>query len=325
MKSSCLKIFSLLLLILTVLSCESKKTEFHDVQIAFMVGGDRDHSFARRVYKGARAAERLLGCSVDYYWSDWDREQMTMDFLAAVEEEPDAICIMGHPGIALMQPIIDQAERKGIVVTSLNVPLPEMEARYQYRGFGYVGQDVYSSGRNLVRAAWKKYNPQEDWTVMVSGLIHSGDRGKRAQGILEELEERGIKPLYFDASYISADQEAFEKQFRLFLGAHPAPDIIFFDHWTSNTLQILEEEGVDPSLTRIVTFDISDFSLKGMEMNYVDMVQDQQPYLQGFLPVVQACLSVKYGFSGLHILTDSSYIDANEIKSITPLIEEEIR
>lgn len=326
MKLSFLKLFLIhIILLLLLFSCSSNNTEFSDVQIAFMVGGGRDHSFARRVYKGARAAERLMGCSVDYYWSDWDREQMTLDFLTAIEKEPDGIAVMGHPGSALMQPVIDQAVRQGILVTSQNVPLPEMEERYQHRGFGYVGQDVYGSGRNLVKAAWRRYAPQQDWVVMVSGVIHKGNRGRRAQGILDELEEMGVEALYFDASYISTDKAAFEEQFRLFLKGSPVPDIIFFDHWTTDTLEILQDEGIDSSLTRIVAFDISDFSLQAMESGYVDMVQDQQPYLQGFLPVVQLCLSIKYGFSGLHILTDSSYIDSKELKNIAPLVEEEIR
>jgi simple sugar transport system substrate-binding protein len=54
-------------------------------------------------------------------------------------------------------------------------------------------------------------------------------------------------------------------------------------------------------------------------------VLDQQPFLQGFLPIVQICLSAKYGFAGLHIDTGASIITKDNIDFVAPLAEQGIR
>ena len=52
---------------------------------------------------------------------------------------------------------------------------------------------------------------------------------------------------------------------------------------------------------------------------------DQQPWLQGYLPILQICLTKVYGFSGLHIDTGAGFADKNNIEFLAPLVEKEIR
>ena len=52
---------------------------------------------------------------------------------------------------------------------------------------------------------------------------------------------------------------------------------------------------------------------------------DQQPWLQGYLPILQICLTKVYGFSGLHIDTGGGFADKDNIEFLAPLVEKEIR
>ena len=54
-------------------------------------------------------------------------------------------------------------------------------------------------------------------------------------------------------------------------------------------------------------------------------VIEQQPWLQGYLPLRQICLSKVYGFSGLDIDTGAGFVTADNIAMIKPLAEKEIR
>jgi simple sugar transport system substrate-binding protein len=65
--------------------------------------------------------------------------------------------------------------------------------------------------------------------------------------------------------------------------------------------------------------------VEAIKSGFVGVVLDQQPYLQGYLPIVQACLAVKYGFSGLHIDTGAALIDENNIDFVAPLAQKGIR
>jgi len=54
-------------------------------------------------------------------------------------------------------------------------------------------------------------------------------------------------------------------------------------------------------------------------------VLDQQPYLQGYLPIVQICLTKKYKFAGLHIDTGSGFAHKDNIEVLAELAEKQIR
>ena len=45
---------------------------------------------------------------------------------------------------------------------------------------------------------------------------------------------------------------------------------------------------------------------------------DQQPWLQGYLPILQLCLTKTYGFSGLHIDTGGGFADKGNIATSCP-------
>ena len=90
------------------------------VHIVFFPGGTPGGPFETVVYNGAKQAENDLGCRVDYVWSDWDTQKMLQQFREAVATRPDGICIMGHPGDEAFGPLVADAEKKGIIVTSGN-------------------------------------------------------------------------------------------------------------------------------------------------------------------------------------------------------------
>jgi simple sugar transport system substrate-binding protein len=75
----------------------------------------------------------------------------------------------------------------------------------------------------------------------------------------------------------------------------------------------------------IAGFDLSAATVDAVKKGYVGVVLDQQPWLQGYLPVLQACLAKKYGFSGLHIDTGAALIDKNNIDFVAPLAQKGIR
>ncbi len=93
------------------------------VRIVFFPGGPQGGVFAVNVYNGARQAEADLGVRVDYVWSDWDPQKMIQQFREVMATRPDGIAIMGHPGDAAFDALIDQAEAQGIIVTSQNTTL----------------------------------------------------------------------------------------------------------------------------------------------------------------------------------------------------------
>ena len=65
--------------------------------------------------------------------------------------------------------------------------------------------------------------------------------------------------------------------------------------------------------------------LDGIRGGWIDLVLDQQPFLQGYLPIVQICLTEKFQFSGLHIDTGAGFIHKDNVDVLAPLVEQQIR
>ncbi len=66
-------------------------------------------------------------------------------------------------------------------------------------------------------------------------------------------------------------------------------------------------------------------TVQGIRDGYVNLILDEQPYLQGYLPVLNICLSKKFGFSGLDFNTLGAFIDKANVDAVAPLVEKSIR
>ncbi len=71
--------------------------------------------------------------------------------------------------------------------------------------------------------------------------------------------------------------------------------------------------------------DAPDATVSSVQSGHIDLVIDQQQWLQGFMGVLQVCLSHNYGFSGLFVNTGGGFVDATNIDVIAPLVEQQIR
>jgi simple sugar transport system substrate-binding protein len=301
---------------------------FSDVKIVFFPGGPPGCPFASVVYRGARAAEQDLGCKVDYVWSGWIPDKMVSQFKEAVAKRPDAICIMGHPGPDAFATLVDEAFAKGIIVTSQNTSLPPIEDKYKDRGFGYVGQELYPSGVMLAKGAIKRAGLRRGDRAMVWGLLSQETRGLRSKGCIDALEEAGMKVDYIEISdAINSDASLGAPVFAGYVSKNPDVKLVVTDHGglTATAETYMKTARKKPGEIYIAGFDLSAATADAIKKGYTGVVLDQQPWLQGYLPILQVCLAKKYGFAGLHIDTGAALIDKTNIDFVAPLAQKGIR
>ena len=167
-----------------------------DKKFIFFPGGPEGGPFGTIVYNGAVAAAEHTGCDVDYYWSQWNSEIMIKQFKEAVALQPDGIAIYGFPGDAAMRPIINEAREMGIVITTMNTPLPDLEAELKTTGFGYVGADLFAAGFNLGKKAVEVCGLSAGDKAFVWGLASMPNRGERTKGAIAGVEEMGVEVVY---------------------------------------------------------------------------------------------------------------------------------
>jgi len=309
---------------------------FKGVHIIFFNGGARGDSFASIVYNGAKAAEEDLGATVEYVWSDWDADKMALQFKEAIDKSPDGICMMGHPGSDVLAPLIDEAIRKGIIVTLQNVDLPQVRKQYIDKGFGYAGQEVYASGTALAQGIVSKFGLEKGLRALVlgpAGITEDGkalnERSMRTKGCVDGLKKAGL--IVFPMAYPSEMDSSPEKFGVDFLSQalakYPGIKVLITDSGTitSGTEFILKKLEFKPGAIITAGFDLSNDTVQGIKDGYVSLVLDQQPYLQGYLPILQVCLAKKYGFAGLYMDTGVGLVDKSNVQAIAELAKKQIR
>lgn len=298
------------------------------VDIVFFPGGPPGGVFATVVYNGAMQAAEDLGPNVEVVWSDWDPEKMVRQFVDAAATNPDGIAVMGHPGEDAFEPVIADAIADGIIVTSQNTTLDRIEAQYFGQGFGYVGQELYVAGYSLGQEALRRSGVTEGDRAMVWGLLSQPTRGLRTQGVIDAFEEAGLVVDYLEIdSETNADAASGTPTFAAYVTSNPDVKLVVTDHGalTATLETYLNAAGKGPDDIYAAGFDLSAATVEAIRGGWTDLVIDQQQWLQGYLPILQICLSEKYAFSGLHIDTGSGFAHADNVELLADLVERQIR
>ena len=299
------------------------------VKIAAFPGGPQGGVFANNVYNGFRQAEADLGPEVTYYFSDWDPNKMLQQIQQAVATKVDGIATYGFAGEPATGPVVDQAFAQGTIFTTLNTSLPDSQKKYAAQGLGYVGAPNYAAGFALASEAAKRANLQQGDSVFVWGLKgQGGDRGQRTVGVIDAFEKAGAKVIYQEIdSATNADPNAGTATFVGLMGANPGIKIVVTDHGglTSNVGVYAKAASLQPGQVYFAGFDMSPNTAQAVKEGFQNLVIDQQPFLQGYIPILNICLTKKFGFSGLDINTAGAFVDATNVDAVAPLAAVEIR
>jgi simple sugar transport system substrate-binding protein len=302
--------------------------DFSDIRIRVDCGGPEGGIFASTLYNGATAAAKVFGCKVEAVWSDWDPGKEIENFKQTISARPDGAVLIGQPGDDAYGPLIDEAVSKGIIVTTMTVDLPKTRARYTAGGFGYAGSELYSAGHALASKAAMDYKLGKGNRAMVWGLLGEPIRGQRSKGCIDALKEKGVTVDYLDISPdANADPQAGTPTVVAYIASHPDVDLIVTDHGglTATAQTYMEAAGKKPGDIFVAGFDLSAATVQAIKSGYVQVVGDQQPWLQAFLAVTQICLAKKFGFSGLFVDTGAGFVTKNNIDLVAGLAEAGIR
>ena len=296
--------------------------------IVFFPGGSPGGPFATVVFNGAVQAAADLGPNVEYVWSDWNPEKMVTQFAEAAATKPDGIAIMGHPGDDAFQSVVEDARAQGIIVTSQNTTLPTLEAQYSSSGFGYVGAELYTAGYALGAEAVNRFGLQAGDKAMVWGLLAQAGRGQRTQGVIDALEEAGLVVDYLEIDdATNADASAGTPTFVGYVSANSDVKLVVTDHGalTATLETYLTTAGLGPDDVFAVGFDLSSATVEAIRGGWTDLVIDQQQWLQGYLPILQICLTHNFAFTGLHVDTGAGFAHKDNVDLLADLVDQQIR
>ncbi|NLT78623.1 MAG: substrate-binding domain-containing protein [Planctomycetes bacterium] len=295
----------------------SRIAEDRPLRLAFITCAV-DAKFFEPVKKGMRDASEMMGVQADFLGTEG------VDIPAQVEMVRQAIKA-GYHGIALniidpeaFDDVIQEAIDGGVPVVAFNV---DDHASPNAR-LSSVNQRLYEAGRSLasellpeipknthvlmtmhdegVSALEDRLRGLQDvlgakgvrWTVIVTG----NDSAKGAERIAEALRQ------HVDVRFVLGTGQSDTEAAGLALEKHFAGKGYFS-----------------------AGFDLSDTTLRLVKAGVIRCTVDQQPYIQGFYPVVQLALYCRYQIQPSDIDAGAAIIDRDNVDAVIRLTQEGYR
>jgi simple sugar transport system substrate-binding protein len=298
------------------------------ILIYMQCGGTQGDGATLARTNGARAAAAANNVKLIEQYSKWDQQTMIDQFKQAMAANPDGIAIMGHPGEPAFAALVDQAEAQGIIVTSGNNPLPTIEAKYQSKGFGYAGADLYQggylTGQSMVAAGKLKAGDK----ALVYDIWHQEGRSRSSQGVYDALAKAGLIVEKLDVSAaVDSDTSLAIPILTAYIQAHPDLKAIGTQHGSVTAVlpKVLQAAGKKPGDIVCGGIDLSPATVSAIQGGWITASFDQVLYLQGYFPVLQIVLTKRYLIPGLHIDTGVGTVTPQNVGIIKPLIDQGIR
>jgi simple sugar transport system substrate-binding protein len=316
--------------VLAIAPLKSTSAQAKPIVIYMQMGGDPGIASVKARTTGAQAAAKALGVELHEQYASWDSKKMIDQFKEAIAAKPDGIAIMGHPGEDAMMPLVDEAEAAGIVVTSGNNPMPNIEAKYKDKGFGYAGADLYAGGYLTGEAMVKSGKLKSGDKALVWDIFHQEGRSKSSQGVFDALEKtlgKGNVEKLDVTQDVDSDATKGIPIMTAYLAAHPDLKAIGTQHGqlTSILPKILKDAGKKPGDVVVGGIDLGSDVIQGIKDGYIVASFDQVLYLQGYYPVQQIWLTKMYKIPGLHLDTGVGEVTPDNVADIAPLIEQGYR
>jgi simple sugar transport system substrate-binding protein len=257
-------------------------------RIVFITHGQASDEFWKVVQRGEQDARKQSCAAVSYRSPDsFSIERMRRFIDEAVADRPDGL-IVSLPDAKALGPSIKAAVKAGIPVVTINSGSDE------FRKLGvlaHVGQDEYKAGveagRRMGRAGVKR-------ALCVNQENGNTGLDQRCRGLADGLEKTGgtAKPLPVPLQNANLAQRRMAEA----LASGPTVDgiVTLGPGGAKPALDAVRASGLESRVT-LATFDLSPDVLAAVRDGKMLFAVDQQPYLQGYLPVVMLANRARYG------------------------------
>jgi simple sugar transport system substrate-binding protein len=227
--------------------------------------------------------------------------------------------MMGHPGDAAIMPLAEEAANAGIVMMYQNVDVPEVRASF---GGGYVGAQLVSQGRALGEEAVRQFGLGAGDTAIVFIPLGQPGRDLREGSTRDALVDAGLNVVVIDSppEWASDPNLALPSLTAAALNAENLRLIVYPGGQLLGAVPgYMDALGKAPGEVYNIGFDTSPAIMDAFESGYVQLTSDQQPFQQGYLPILSLCGTLVYGFGPLNVDTGAGFVDTSNYQNVAEL------
>jgi simple sugar transport system substrate-binding protein len=300
------------------------------LNIAFTVHSATSNTFWQAVKKGFddACAKIQANCQMIFTQTEGSIAEQSANMQTAIAANPDALITSIVDNNAFTS-LLQDARSKGILVIASNVDATEGPAKKIRQAF--IGQGFIPAGYSLGQAQSRNF-PKDGPIHVLVGVSAPGQNWseQRAKGVMNFMEDfkkanpgRDITVERIDSG---TDLAVVSDRVGAYLNAHP-DTTAYFDtgFWHAGVARVLADRGVKPGKVLLGGFDLVPEVLEQMKAGYVQVQIDQQPYEQGFMPVMEAYLAKTVGLAPADIDTGQGVVTPDQVDAIMALSKQGVR
>lgn len=262
------------------------------------------------VAAGMKAAAQQLGWDAQFLGPPtYDAAKEVDMMLTAIRTKPDAIAVALADPEAFKKPV-QEALAAGITVLGYNTDVPSSGR------LAYVGQDHELAGK---AAAERMMRILKERNVGKGAIILSA---QNFGNVAQDLRMKGFKGAFANTPY-RVEMLAAGTNDAQYLGSLEAqykavPEVVGIfgvDVMSKNIATFVEKNKLGGKIVA-GGWNQTDVHLEAIKNGMMDFTIGQNPFLQGYLPVVLANLKKTYGYAPVDVDTGAEVVDKSNVDSV---------
>ena len=275
------------------------------------------NSFFVPTQYGIADACKVLGCTYEWTGSESENiDQMVNAINTAVSSGADGIAVSLISDTAFNTPV-ENALKAGIPVVAYNADSASNKR------LSYIGQDLKLAGELMGKRIVEDVKSGD--VVIFTANAGSANLQPRLEGAEKAIKASGA-PIKL-TTIVTGSLESGEKSaIEAYWTGHPTTKGMYAVDGgdTAELAGVMQKFGLPAKGIKAGGFDLAEKTQKGLHEGYLEFTIDQQPYLQGFVPILQLFLwQVSGSLSGpAEVNTGLKFVDK---ESITPYVNSKSR
>ena len=276
------------------------------VKVTYIIYTEAGNVFWNPGVQGVKDAAKDFNVDVDVQYGDTDPVKQNNLIEAAITNKVDGIAVMLFTKKAFTENI-KKARDAGIAVIAVNIDDTGTERQ------AYVGADSVSAGfvigTRMVDACHLGKGDKVFAPVEYPDATYATDR---LAGVRKALDKVGATAETLGTG--SGFEDALPKMTQYLLGHQDTKCVISLGGTpTGVAAQAIEQAGL-----KIPNggFDLNKLIIKNLEDGKLVATMDQQPYMQGFLPVMEIANYARYGLAPFDVNTGLAVVDKSNVDKV---------
>ena len=247
----------------------------------------------------------------------------------AITQKPDGIAVAIFTNDSFDEPV-QRALDQGINVVAFNLD-DELHDDGNAR-LGFIGQDMVAAGYAVAKRMSKHFPTEGPIHVLIGhndpGAFWDEQRTRGQMNFLKDYAAANTdRQITFDEIDASMGYDVVGTRVAAYVQANPHTTAYMEGGiWGPSVAASMRALGYDPGQLLICgCFDLLPAILEEMENGWNQATVDQQPFLQGFLPVMNLHLMKKYGLGGWDLNSGNFVVGPEGVAKVKELADEGVR